>query len=227
MTEETLQPSAQTEPPEFREYWKDGKGNLWHHSNVDPAEALEDALVEKQLGFARDLNAQIARFRVHCFEEINSFLDILHEKYKTKRGGKKGNLTFTSFDGLSKITVQVAEHLTFGPSLQVAKTLIDECIADWAADARTEIRALVDHAFRPDKEGQVSLSAVLDLRRVKIEDARWKRAIDAINDSLRVVGSKSYIRFYSRPNLDARWSAITIDLASAETPASASEGEVA
>jgi hypothetical protein len=223
MTDETLQPEAH----EFKEYWKDGKGNLIHHSNVDPAEALEDALVATQIGFARELNAQIARFREHCFGEITTFLDILHEKYGAKRGGKKGNMTFLAFDGLSKITIQVAEHFTFGPSLKVAKSLIDECIADWASDARPEIRDLIDHAFRPDKEGNISLSAVLDLRRVKIEDQRWKRAIDAINDSLRVVGSKSYIRFYARPDMDSRWSAITIDLASADAPATASEGESA
>jgi len=51
------------------------------------------------------------------------------------------------------------------------------------------------------------------LLRVGIEDARWQQAMAAIRDSIRVIGSKTYIRFYERPSPDAAWRAVTIDLA--------------
>lgn len=37
----------------------------------------------------------------------------------------------------------------------------------------------------------------------------------AIRDSMRVIGSKRYIRIYWRPNSDAVWSAINLNMASA------------
>jgi hypothetical protein len=39
--------------------------------------------------------------------------------------------------------------------------------------------------------------------------------MDAIRDSIRVIGSRTYIRFYDRPTPDAAWQAVTIDMASA------------
>ena len=39
--------------------------------------------------------------------------------------------------------------------------------------------------------------------------------LEAIRDAMRVVGSKTYTRFYERSAPDAPWSAVTIDLAKA------------
>ena len=39
--------------------------------------------------------------------------------------------------------------------------------------------------------------------------------MDAVRDSIRVIGSKSYVRFFEREAPDAAWRPITIDLASA------------
>lgn len=201
---------------QFEGFMRDSKGRYVPEELVRPEDKLEDQLVAKVMNYADDLSAQISRFRGHCFDDIGAFLDLLSEKYGAKRGGPKGNMTFTSYDGCLKITVQVADRLGFGPELQVAKGLIDECIAEWAADANAQIRALVNHAFQTDKEGQVSREAIFALRRVAIDDERWKSAMAAITDSIRVLGSKAYIRFYRRKNPSDRWQAVTIDLAQAE-----------
>ena len=47
------------------------------------------------------------------------------------------------------------------------------------------------------------------------EDERWQQGQRAIKDSIRVVGSKSYCRFYMRETPDALWRAVPIDLAAA------------
>ena len=39
--------------------------------------------------------------------------------------------------------------------------------------------------------------------------------MDAIRSSIRVTGSKEYVRFYTRESIEDGWSAITIDLAKA------------
>lgn len=208
-----------------KNYMTDARGALVPLENVKPHHKLEDETVRKIVGFASDLNAQIARFRGHTFDDVVSFVELLEQEYGGKRGGAKGNITLTSYDGCLKVQVQVADQLTFGPELQVAKGLIDECITAWAEGARDEIRALVEHAFQVDKEGRINRAALFQLRRLDIEDPTWGRAMDALSDAIRVIGSREYVRFYQRSDAKARWQAITIDLASAQpTSAELSEG---
>ncbi len=69
------------------------------------------------------------------------------EKYGRTRGGAKGNVTFSSFDGAQQITIRVQETLTFGPELQIAKDLIDECVTEWSEGANANLRAIISDAF--------------------------------------------------------------------------------
>lgn len=199
-------------------YLADARGRLVPERLVRPEARLEDQLVRKMMGFAEELSAQISRFKGHCYDDIAAFMQLLGERYGARKGGAKGNVTFTSYDGTMKVQIQVADHLTFGPELQVAKELIDRCILDWSEGANEPIRMLVAHAFQVDTEGRVSRDAVLALRRVEIDDVRWQRAMQAITDSIRVLGSKSYIRFYRREAPEEAWRAVTIDLAAAAAP---------
>lgn len=193
----------------------DSKGRLVPLALIKGEDKAEDLMVRKIIGYAEELSAQIARFRGHTFEDIGSHLSDLADKYGSKRGGQKGNMTFTSVDGCLRVTVQVSETLAFGAGLQIAKDLIDECIDEWSADSRDEIKALVANAFQTNQEGMVSRAAIFRLRKVEIDDERWKRAMAAITDSIRVDGSRVYVRFYKRHHPQAAWQAITIDLAAA------------
>jgi len=195
------------------QYMRDAKGSLVPLELVKPAKKLEDDTVRRMIGFATDLNEQMRRFFVHCFDDIAAFEALLADQYDARVGGKKGNMSLMSFDGCMKVQVQVADLIDFGPELQVAKTLIDECLNEWAADARPEIRAIITCAFNTDKEGQINRSEIFMLLRLDIEDPRWRDAMDAIRDAIRVIGSKSYIRFYQRSGPDAKWQPISIDLA--------------
>ncbi len=216
---------ASTRPPEG--FVLDGKGRYVPKNLVKPQEALEDQTVRAIIGHAEDLSATIARFKGHTNDDVATFLDILSDQYGAKKGGAKGNMTLTSYDNCLKVVVQVADFLTFGPELQIAKALFDQCISDWSEGANDKVRVLVDHAFQVDKQGQINRASLFGLRRVDIDDDKWRRAIDALNDSIRIMGSKQYIRFYKRPNPGARWQAITIDLASAELPTPVSSDEEA
>lgn len=196
-------------------YMADAKGRLVPEHLVKPADKLQDQLVKKMMDFANALSAQIARFKGHCHDDVGAFLAILAEEYGAERGGQKGNMTFTTYDGLMKVQVAVADKTTFGPQLQTAKKLIDECITEWSEGVNANIRALVEHAFRVDKEGQVSRDALYALRRLDIDDERWQRAMQAITDAEIIEGSKTYIRFYRRSRAEDRFVQVTIDLASA------------
>ncbi|MCK9551592.1 DUF3164 family protein [Aquamicrobium sp.] len=198
-----------------KEYMPDAKGNLVPVETIKPADRLEDETVRKIIGYATDLSAQISRFKAHTFEDLGAFEALLAQEYGAAKGGAKGNKTFMSFDGLMKVQVQVQDYIDFGAQLQIAKGLVDECLTEWSADSRPEVRAIITRAFNTDREGQINRAEIFMLLRLDIEDERWKRAMAAVRDAMRVVGSKTYVRCYERPRLDAPWQAVTIDLARA------------
>lgn len=196
-------------------YMHDAKGALVPVEMIKPQNLLEDETVRKIAGYALALSEQISRFKEHTFDDIGDFEAILAQEYESTLGGAKGNKTLLTHDGLFKVQVQVADHIDFGPELQIAKGLVDECLNEWSAEARPEIRAIVTRAFNTDKAGQINRSEVFMLLRLEIEDPRWRKAMQAIRDAMRVVGSKTYVRCYHRIAADAPWQAITIDLAKA------------
>ncbi len=196
-------------------YLKDAKGALVPIEAVRTQDILQDELVRKIVGYAEPLQAEIARFREHCFDDIDAFVDMLDQQYGAKRGGTKGNITVTTYDGLLKVTVAVADLITYGPELQTAKSLIDECVREWSQDGRVEIRALIDRVFNVGKGGIVDRTALIQLTRVEIADERWERAMKAIRESFKPIGSKRYVQIHRRERPDARWEHVSIDMAKA------------
>ena len=191
------------------------QGYLVPISKIKPQDMLEHQLVTDLIDRALGLQSMIANFKAIAFGDCEAFQQLLADQYGTKRGGKKGNVTFTSFDGLRQVQIKVQDRLTFGPQLQVAKDLLDEFIKDEMAETGTSenIAALVMHAFEVDKEGRINTQRVLSLHRLNIVAPKWIAAMEAIRESLRVIGSASYIRFFQRDTADAPFEAIPLDIA--------------
>lgn len=196
-------------------YMRDARGALVPLELVKAQDQLEDQTVRKIFGFALALSDQVSRFKAHTFEDLGDFDALLAQEYGLSKGGAKGNRTYTSFDGMMRVSVRVADLIDFGPGLQTAKTLIDQCINEWAADSRAEIRAIVTRAFNTDREGQINRSEIFGLLRHDITEPRWVEAMRALREAMRVIGSKTYVRIEHRQSPDDRWAAVTIDLASA------------
>lgn len=196
-----------------RVYMPDAKGALIPRDLVAAQTQLEDEVVRKVLGHARDLSAQVGRFRGHTMTDLGELDALLAQQYGLAKGGPKGNRTYQTFDGCMRVIVQVADYIDFGVELQVAKALIDECLTEWAADGRPEIQAVVTRAFNTDKPGQINRSEIFMLLRLDIEEERWGRAMTALRDAMRVTGSKEYVRFYERARPTDAWSAVTVDIA--------------
>jgi hypothetical protein len=195
-------------------YYINGDGGLIPEAAVKAVDKLQDEIVRKIIATALPISAVVTEFRLSTLVELDEFVALLKQEYGAPRGGSKGNLTFTSFDGTLKITVQVSENIVFGPELQVAKTLVDECLREWSAGSGAEIQAIINRAFDVDNQGRINRADLLGLLRLEIEDERWQEAMRAIRDSMRVIGSKRYVRMYRRADAQAAWSPVTIDVAS-------------
>lgn len=194
-------------------YMTDTRGALVPIETVKAVDKLIDTEVRRIMGHAQELSDRIARFKQHTLGDFAALAELLDQEYGAGRGGVKGNMTFTSFDGTLKVQLQIADRISFGPELQSAKKLVDECLNDWAGEARPELRAIVNQAFNVDKEGQVNRVEMFRLQRLDIEDARWVRAMKAVGDSIRVIGAKEYVRFYVRADAKSAWVSVPIDVA--------------
>ncbi|OZY84850.1 sulfate transporter [Cellvibrio mixtus] len=194
-------------------YKEDGTGALRPVDAIKKIDLLRDDLVMEIVNKAKVKRDELVTLKAEIYGDIESFVDLSSEQYGVKRGGKKGNVTLTSFDGKYKIIKANADNVVFDERLQAAKALIDECLADWSKGAHPGLVTIVNDAFRTDQKGELRTNRVLALRRHDINDIRWKNAMDAIADSLQVVGSKTYIRVYERIGQTDRYKQIPLDIA--------------
>lgn len=200
---------------ETDEYWLDAAGNRIRLSNISEIDQVKEDVIRRLVAGAKALQADMMAFKQTAMGEVMAAKGLIFEKYEVQLGGKKGNITLKSFDGTQEVQVAVAENVSFGPELQAAKGLIDECIEDWAEGANDNIRTLVEDAFQVNKAGRIDTGRVFGLRRLNMKDrdgnpdARWGRAMDAIADAVRVDGTVTYVRFYDR----AAGGAVSLDFA--------------
>ena len=202
------------QPPIIPEgFLMDHMGNLVHQDNIKPQRLLEDETIAKIFAYAVPLSDQIARFKAHTLDDIDTYLDILHQEYSVTKGGGKGNLTLTSINGCRKVSVQNAEQLDFGAELQTAKALFDEIVGDLGQSVPPSIMALVETAFSVGKQGKINRENLFKVRDLEIDHPKWQNFRNAVNDSIRIVSSKTYVRLHKRLHPSDTWQAVSIDIA--------------
>lgn len=193
--------------------WRDAQGRLVPIEMIKPIDQERDRLVRQLVGRAYELNQELAQFKAAAFGDVDAFVDLSAEQYDVHLGGKKGNVTLVTFDGRYKVIRAKADSIVFDERLQAARALIDECLADWTVGARSEVKLLINDAFRTDTKGEIRTASVLALRRLAIEDERWKRAMTAIGEACQVASTTSYLRLYERVGDTDQYVPISLDIA--------------
>lgn len=193
-------------------YRENARGCLVPEAQIKEIDKARDELVLEKIAKVKAMQEKLRNLKLEMMGDIAAFVELSAERYGVKVGGDKGNITLQSFDGRYRIKRQTSESLAFDEGLQAAKSLIDECLREWCEKSPGELRAIVDQAFKVDKEGRINTNAILSLRRLEITDARWQRAMQAIGDSLQILDSKAYVRFYERDE-QGRYNAIPLDIA--------------
>ncbi|MDR0722086.1 MAG: DUF3164 family protein [Treponema sp.] len=179
-------------------YMQDSQGRLVPISLVSDIDKLRDQTVRRIADEVMRMKALLGEFKQRVREDIYTFADLSASRYGKAWGGKKGNITLTSYDGKYRLIVAVDDTLAFDERLQIAQQIITECLDKWSSDARPEIKMLVNDAFQVDKAGKINTARVLGLRRLEIHDPDWQKAMQAITESIQIAGSKRHIRFYER-----------------------------
>ncbi|WP_165386544.1 DUF3164 family protein [Vibrio vulnificus] len=191
-------------------------GHLVPESQIKDIDKLRDEVVLDIVAKAKATQQAMAAFKSEAMAQVADFVDLSAEEFDVKYGGVKGNVTLVSFDGKYKIQRSIGEHRIFDERMQAAKAKIDECISAWSEDLAGEyamrIRAIVEHAFRVNKQGHIDVNQVLSLRQLNFDDPDWVEAMDAIADSIKVVGKTPYLRIYER-DANGGFSQIALDIA--------------
>lgn len=191
-------------------FMKNAQGAFIPIENVKPVDKLRDDLVKNLMYKTKEVQKIIEDHRNICWEDIKAFLEISASEHNVKYGGEKGNITLLSYDGKYKVVIANQDYISFNEKLQIAKDLIDECIRKWAKGADKNLLALVNDAFKVDKQGKISTEKILGLRRLEINDFTWNEAMKAITESITVEDSKRYIRFYERRDKDGKYEHISL-----------------
>ncbi|KLI19583.1 sulfate transporter [Brachyspira hyodysenteriae] len=191
-------------------FMKNAQGAFIPIENVKPVDKLRDDLVKNLMYKTKEVQKIIEDHRNICWEDIKAFLEISASEHNVKYGGEKGNITLLSYDGKYKVIIANQDYISFNEKLQIAKDLIDECIRKWAKGADKNLLALVNDAFKVDKQGKISTEKILGLRRLEINDFTWNEAMKAITESITVEDSKRYIRFYERREKDGKYEHISL-----------------
>lgn len=192
---------------------RDHLGRLVPEAQIKPIDLLRDETVLQIAERARAANAELAVLKRELFDLIAAFVELSATEYGVHLGGKKGNVTLYSYDGRYRVTRAIAENIRFNEQLQAAKALIDECLNDWTTGSRSELRTIVQDAFRVDNASNLRVQQILSLRRYEIDDDRWRRAMAAIGESMQVIGSKAYVRVHVRNDETQQYDPIPLDIA--------------
>lgn len=195
-----------------QEFMTDAQGRQVPVEMIKEIDILRDQTVHEIMKKTFHIREELLQFKQDIWNDIQEFLSISAEQHGVQMGGKKGNITLTSYDGKYKIMLAVSDSLQFNEKLQIAKSLIDKCIKQWSDDACPELKILIDDAFNVDKQGKINSARVLGLRRLAIKDHQWHEAMEAITESLSFSASKTYMRFYKR-SAKGRYFQVPIDIA--------------
>ena len=193
-------------------YRQNALGHMVPESQISEVDKLRDEVVMSIVLLAQELQAKMSIFKSCAMAQVADFVDVSAAEYGEKYGGAKGNVSLLSFDGKYKVQRSIGEHRIFDERIQAAKAKIDGCIKRWSVGSDDKIKALVDLAFRVDKQGNIDVNQVLSLRQLSIDDPDWKQAMDAIADSIKVTGTTPYLRVYERQP-DGAYKQVSLDIA--------------
>lgn len=191
-------------------YMKNRVGHLVPIESVKEIDLARDEFVKGIIGKAQAASAQLKTFKKLVADDMQAFFELSAEKYDADVGQSKGFLELLSYDGKYKLVREFSERLDTNERVQVARTLILDCLREWTEVAGPEIRTIVEKKLQANKKGKINIKEYFSLRSLEIDHPKWKQAMEAVNDSVIVVGTCTYYRMYERDD-EGKYKQISLD----------------
>ncbi len=187
-------------------YKENRNGDFIPISAIKTKDIIRDDWVCSRAEKAMELQSRVDEFIQDTLKGMDELEELLAQEYGVElKESRKGNRSITSYDGKIKVERDVRDITTFDEQIHIAKQLIDECLIDWTAEGRDEIKVIVQNAFRVDKRGRMNMRDIKGLRQYEFTDQRWVKAMEIIADSETALKSKTSLSIYRRPSSESDW----------------------
>jgi hypothetical protein len=193
--------------------WIDPRGRAVPKNYVKPLDQKRDRTVEKICKDALNLEAKMIEMKKDFINRVNKYIKEVEKTNKVKRQGK-GNVQLTNFSSDRQVEFSMNDVIEFDEKLQLAKSLIDDCIKRWSEGANQNLQVVIDQAFDVDKKGRLNTQGILDLRKLKIKDKNWNRAMLLIGESVRVTGTRQYLVVRTRNSSTDKFKTVNLNFSS-------------
>lgn len=193
-------------------YMTDTRGRLVPIENVAELDKLRDELTRQLVTDAEAAALTVQKFMTCATARLDAFRELSAQEHGLKLGGKRGGFSIQSYDGSMRVMYDVDAVVTFNESVSIAREIILQLVETWTAaagEANAKLATLVRNAFEVDKNGHLSVTRILALRRVKIDDTKWREAMQALDEGIETNETKLYVRFYRR-NHQGKWQQIAL-----------------
>jgi hypothetical protein len=199
---------------------KDGRTYYTNSVGYDVPEELmkgydlrKDQTIELIARKVTELQEQMKKTKLECIEMIRDMQEDLYNEYNVRLGSDvSDNITFSSFDGLTRVKLETKQLRTFNEKIKVARTQINRCITKWADGANSNLKTVVDQAFKIDKDGRFNYGAIISLTKLEIDDPDWKEAVGLIRESQDVLLSRQYFTVEKRTKMPPKAEYEMVDL---------------
>lgn len=190
-------------------YIRNAQGHLIHETTISEADAMRSRMVEDLVVRAISESAVAKEFLDKAHSELVAFCEISAERFGAK-WGETNSFSMTSICGRFKVQCDVDQGVAVNECAGAAKTLLDECLADWSAGGKPQAVALLANTFRPTRNGKLSLTRLFDLLRNRnlpefVGEEKFQRLCDALESAIQTTGKRRYIRFYARRTPADKW----------------------
>lgn len=192
--------------------WLDSKGRPVPEEYIRPEDKKKDKLVESILKRVTKLSAKLETEKAEIVASIEKYLKELAKDNKVREGWK-GNILLYNFSQNLCIERRIDESISFDERLQMVKTTIDKWIGQKLKDTDPTLSKVIAQAFSVDKQGRINTAMLLKLKRIDIQDAEWKKAMQLLDDSIFVKSSKMALRFRMKgtETPDNGWTEISLN----------------
>lgn len=189
---------TQTGEPIEAGYRENARGQLVRESGLTEIEKLGDELTGSLAAEWLDLQARVRALKRRAFAEMAALAEVAAQQHGVTLGGDKGNMTIRTFNGKYKIERSVQEFIVFDENVMAAKQLLDEFVAEKTDGVDPDLVVVLDRTFKRGEDGRLSVQRLTELLTYGIRHPKWAKAMDIINEAMRVGGTRNYVRLHRR-----------------------------
>ncbi|MGQ8367108.1 DUF3164 family protein [Glaciecola sp. 1036] len=178
----------------------DEVGNQIRVSNIKEYDLIRDKLVKEMARDAAVLADEMQAAKERFSAKFEQHIERMENIYKVKVGGRKGNVSLSSFDRKLKIERTKQDRMTTNEHMVVAVQLVDQCLAGWAKGSNRNLQAFVRKYFRTDAKGNFNIADLQRVRRLELEtpDPLWEKAMEALDNAIEHDTTVTYFRAFVR-----------------------------